>query len=115
MNSFNNLPRPNPTADEWYVYQESGQHVGPVTVDLLARGITSGKVPRDAYAGLAGDSKWRPVLEIPEVTAALRRLEQLRPSSPERVATPAPPPSSTGALELSGGRVPLPQRTPSSS
>src|SRR5262249_39434375 len=106
MNSFNNVQqRPNlPTIDEWYVYQESGQHVGPVTIDLLARGINAGKVPRNAYAGVAGDSRWRPVLEIPEIAAALRALEQQRgsaalqaPDSPA-AAPPAAPPSSGAAL-----------------
>src|SRR5215471_11743762 len=91
MNSFNNVQqRPNtPSIDEWYVYQESGQHVGPVTVDLLARGINAGKVPRDAYAGVAGDSRWRPVLEIPEVAAALRALENARPSASQHANPPA--------------------------
>src|SRR5262250_2948353 len=92
MNSFNNVQqRPNlPSPDEWYVYQESGQHVGPVTVDLLARGINAGKVPRDAYAGVAGDSRWRPVLEIPEVAAALRALEPNRPAATAQASLGAP-------------------------
>src|SRR6266700_1662895 len=92
MNSTNKIQASPPmSADEWYVYQESGQHVGPVTVDLLARGITAGKVPRNAYAGVAGASRWRPILEIPEIAAALRSLEQKPARVPSSMAPPAPP------------------------
>src|SRR5262249_16633924 len=70
-----------------------------------------GKVPRDAYAGVAGDSRWRPVLEIPEVAAALKALETKIAEPPK----PAPQPmASAGASASGSARAPLAPQKPSS-
>ena len=71
----------------WYVYDSAGKHVGPVTTDLLARGIVAGKVPREAHVGAVGSASWLPVLEVPEVVLAVRRAESIPPPSPSAAAT----------------------------
>lgn len=106
MNSVNSMSSPKPfLPDEWYVYQDSGAHVGPVTLDQLARGIAAGKVPRNAFAGLAGDGQWRAVLEYPQVSSALQALQSsgaAPPSAPQKAASP----SSAPAAPASGFAAP---------
>ena len=89
----------------WYVYDSAGQHVGPVTTDLLARGIAAGKVSREAHVGAVGTASWHPVLQVPEVMHALQRAESAPPPPPQAdttmmmpslvpvVAEPAAPPA----------------------
>src|SRR5688500_8771734 len=79
---------------DWYVYQADGNHIGPVSTDLLARGLLAGKVPRDAHVGAMGDAKWQPLLEVAEIQAATRALEGT-PIQPRPVSSvpPAPPPA----------------------
>ena len=62
------------TMREWYVCEEDGPPLGPVSADQLARGIVAGKVPRDAFVACAGDEAWQDILDVPEVIAALKSL-----------------------------------------
>jgi hypothetical protein len=59
---------------EWYVCTRGSEPVGPVSTELVARGIIAGKVPRDALVARIGDSVWQRVLRVPEITAALELL-----------------------------------------
>jgi hypothetical protein len=59
---------------EWYVCTRGSEPVGPVSTELVARGIIAGKVPRDALIARVGDSVWQRVLRVPEITAALEML-----------------------------------------
>jgi hypothetical protein len=59
----------------WLVYRKSGRHLGPVSAELVARGIAAGKMPRDAYVTVVGASHWRPALDVPEVRRALDDVE----------------------------------------
>lgn len=83
-------PTHNTGERAYYVYQDSGQHVGPVTAELLAKGIATGKVPRDAHVGAVGDSQWHPVLSVPEVTSKLAELEAAHAPRPPAQAPPSP-------------------------
>jgi hypothetical protein len=56
---------------EWYVCTRGGDPVGPVSTDLIARGIIAGKVPRSALVARVGDSVWQRALRVPEITTAL--------------------------------------------
>jgi hypothetical protein len=58
-------------ANDWFVFVDSGDHVGPVTIDLLARGLAAGKVPKDAQVARGSAAEWRPVLTFPELVAAM--------------------------------------------
>jgi hypothetical protein len=80
---------------EWYVCTRESEPVGPVSSELVARGIIAGKVPRDALVARVGDSVWQRVLRVPEITDALAALvmqgqaqmeEQMRSRAPAPIA-----------------------------
>jgi hypothetical protein len=71
---------------EWFVFVDSGEHVGPVTTDLLARGIAAGRVPRDARIARGAPSGWLDLMDVPEVVAALDALHNGK-SIPEEPST----------------------------
>jgi hypothetical protein len=56
---------------EFYVWSESGEPVGPVSVDQIARGILAGRVPLQAFVTRPGETEWRKVLETREIVRAL--------------------------------------------
>ncbi len=59
------------TQQEFYVWSESGEPVGPVSVDQIARGILAGRVPLQAFVTRPGEPEWRKVLETREIVRAL--------------------------------------------
>jgi hypothetical protein len=55
-------------ADRWYV--TTGQTaVGPVELDLLARGVEAGKVPVESFVRHEAWTVWRPLSELAEITS----------------------------------------------
>lgn len=82
----------------WYVYNPTGNHVGPVTTDLLARGIVAGRVPRDSHVGAVGSGSWVPAFDVPEVAQAVRRVE----------STPPPPPNASSTIVMPSVATPMP-------
>jgi hypothetical protein len=56
------------SADRWYV-SDGATAVGPVALDLIARGIQEGKVPLESYVRHEAWRVWRPVWEVAEVNA----------------------------------------------
>jgi hypothetical protein len=50
-------------ADRWYV-TIGHSAVGPVNLDLLARGVEAGKVPLEAFVRHEGWKVWRPLTEL---------------------------------------------------
>ncbi len=58
---------------EWYVCVPEGAAVGPVTTDLLVRGILAEKVPRNAFVARPGDDGWQEILDVPEIVRALTK------------------------------------------
>ncbi len=50
-------------ADRWYV-TTGNEAVGPVNLDLLARGVEAGKVPLGAFVRHEGWKVWRPLVEL---------------------------------------------------
>jgi hypothetical protein len=75
-------------ADRWYV-TNGEEAVGPVNLDLLARGIESGKVPLDSFVRNEAWTVWRPLSDIAMVSMVAS-------------TTGAEPPKS-GAAMLDGG------------
>jgi hypothetical protein len=53
--------------DRWYV-TNGEESVGPVNLDLLARGIESGKVPLDSFVRNEAWTVWRPLSDIARVS-----------------------------------------------
>ncbi len=72
------------TAD-WHVWVEGAEPVGPVTAELIARGLRAGKVPSDARVRQGDDPFWSDLLDATEIVAALKAVS---------VESEPPPPSS---------------------
>ena len=95
--------------NQWLVYQAEGTHVGPVTTELLVRGLAAGRVPKDAHVALAGSTQWQPVMAVGELVTALDDLALEPdpaaagaasvglPAVPSSPAPPAPPPEAPGS------------------
>jgi hypothetical protein len=87
------------SADRWYV-TNGATAVGPVDLNLLARGIEAGRVPLESFVRHEAWKVWRPLAEIAEVTTA----------APPPVM-PAPP-VSTDDITLPGRPVRPDEQTP---
>jgi hypothetical protein len=76
-------------ADRWYV-TTGERSVGPVNLDLLARGIEAGKVPLDSFVRNEAWTVWRPLSDIARVTVVEPAPAPAPSSEPTRVMTPRP-------------------------
>lgn len=54
-------------ADEWYVSNGEDRVVGPVSLELLAKGVGAQRVPLDALVRRSDWNGWKPVGEVPEL------------------------------------------------
>lgn len=57
---------------EWWVAKGGGTPVGPVSTELLLRGIGAGKVPKDALVCEVGGSSWRSIGETAPFSLAIK-------------------------------------------
>ncbi|HEY8073076.1 MAG TPA: GYF domain-containing protein [Labilithrix sp.] len=80
----------NGGTSQWFVFVDGGDHVGPVALDLLARGIVAGKVPRDAQVACGEAKDWRAVLEFPELVAAMDSARSRDPNALAPLVPDAP-------------------------
>jgi hypothetical protein len=55
--------------DRWYVSTGEGA-VGPVQLELIARGIQAGKVPLDCYVRNEAWTVWRPLSDVAQVSVS---------------------------------------------
>jgi len=76
------------SADRWYV-TTGNKAVGPVNLDLIARGVEAGKVPLGAFVRHEAWKVWRPLSELAEIVADEPQRESTddiaelgRPSTP---------------------------------
>lgn len=53
--------------DRWYV-TNGATSVGPINLDLLARGVEAGKVPVESFVRHEAWKVWRPLRELAEIT-----------------------------------------------
>lgn len=79
--------------DRWYV-TNGATAVGPVNLDLLARGIESGKVPLESFIRHEAWQVWRPLSEIAVVTTIDSVAPPPAGPPTDDVAFPARPPFS---------------------
>jgi hypothetical protein len=95
---------------QYYVFNAADaagkSHVGPVSADLIARGVVAGKLPEDALVAPVGDSRWAPLSTFADLTDALRNA-RTRDSS----MRPIPMPSSS-KMPLPPALAPLPPSAP---
>src|SRR5512142_1856301 len=75
-----------PVLPQYYVYSADNNHVGPVSAELIARGIVAGKIPDDAFVAPLGSNAWTPYAQVAEVHAAV--------TNAKKASTPPPPPAS---------------------
>jgi hypothetical protein len=57
-------------ADEWFVSNGSNRVIGPVSLELIAKGVAHDRVPRGALVRRSDWSGWKPVNEVPELRAS---------------------------------------------
>lgn len=75
--------------DRWYVQSGDGAAVGPVSTDLVVRGIAARKIPAAARVCAVNDRSWLPLVAVPEFAVAVRGA-----APPPPLPIP-PPPSQT--------------------
>lgn len=100
----------------WFVRVGANPHIGPVTTELLIRGIRAGRVPADAWIrkeGALGWNLWKEVSEVASsalAAAPLDTVPDVAPVSSEDVAgftSPLP------TLPIARMRPPLASNPPS--
>jgi hypothetical protein len=74
------------STDRWYV-SDGATAVGPVGLDLIARGIEEGKVPLESYVRHEAWRVWRPVWELTEARVP-RAADSAAPTPPYRHRRP---------------------------
>jgi len=88
---------------DWYIYQQSGEPVGPLPTEAVAQGLMDGKIGRDAFVAAEGDTQWQQITKVAELVTAARRLQQAQAQAPQnrpapiRTVPPAPPPPAHAA------------------
>lgn len=60
---------------QWYV-TVAGNAVGPVSTDLVLRGIKHNKIAPEAFVCVVGATEWQPLNEVPEFRGALAEQAQ---------------------------------------
>lgn len=110
-------------AKHWLV-RSSGNVIGPVSLELLERGLEAGKIPGDAEMSLLGGSTWRPVSEIctaPRSEAEATPVERVAvtpivdvgaPALPAAQPAPSEPPAAQPAVAQPGQTDPAPHPQP---
>ena len=89
--------------NEWYVRCGGTLIVGPVSADLLRRGIAAGRVPLQAEARRDDCTQWQPVGAVLPVIQALSRRDAQQPASRSSVPAPAQSVSDLRASGLAPG------------
>jgi hypothetical protein len=56
---------------QFYVHAIDDNPIGPVSADLIARGVLAGHVQHGTFVAPVGASTWVPLESVPEVTAAI--------------------------------------------
>lgn len=95
--AFMNAPH---MPSHYFVFSADNQHVGPVTADLIGRGVAAGKVPTDSFVAVAGTSHWVPLSSVPEILQAIA------------VSVPPPPPPAPAMATMLSPLPPTPPPVP---
>lgn len=79
---------------DWWVTKGDRRPVGPVSTELLLRGIGARKVPKDAMVCEVGGSSWRWIAEVAPFSAAFDERQSRRRMDSFEDRTLADPPTS---------------------
>jgi hypothetical protein len=72
---------------QWWIYRD-GAIVGPVSMDLVVRGLMAGKIPHDARVRSKADEQWVPILSIDDFHDATQKTTVYDPGDPATVVAP---------------------------
>jgi len=86
-------------ADRWYV-SDGDQAVGPVNLELIARGIEAGKVPLESFVRHEAWKVWRPLSELAVVS-----IDSAAPTQPRILRMPETLPGMTDDITEPGRPV----------
>ena len=84
---------------EWWVTKGSQVPVGPVSTELLLRGIGAGAVPKDALVCEVGGSKWTWIGEMAPFSIAINQRMRTSLDSGEELTAADPPKGVDDAFE----------------
>jgi hypothetical protein len=79
---------PPVTTGDWHVWVEGGEPVGPVSAELIARGLRAGKIPSDARVRHGEDPFWCDLLDAREIVLALKAVSADSEPPPPSSMTP---------------------------
>jgi hypothetical protein len=75
----------------WYVRtDDSDDPVGPVSTEVVTKGLLARKVPVDAHVCRVGDTEWLPIGSLAEFRSAVRQAAPPPPSAARKRAVPLP-------------------------
>lgn len=57
--------------DQWWVTQGGQEPVGPVSTELVVRGLAAGRVPLDSWVCEVGGAAWKPVRDVRDFAEAV--------------------------------------------
>lgn len=75
---------------EWYIATSGSEPIGPVSEELVIKGILAGKVPVEALVAQVGEEGWHPLVTVKAFAQAVRQ------ASPPTPPPPPPPPPPLG-------------------
>lgn len=97
---------------EWWVTKGSQVPVGPVSTELLLRGISAGAVPKDALVCEVGGTKWTWIGEKAPFSVAIHRDRTRRSlDSGDDMTAPDPPTSDDSSNGFDDAPEPTTQTT----
>lgn len=76
---------------DWWLTQEGRVPIGPISAELLLRGIHAGEVPNDVLICEVGGTEWRKVTDVAPFGAAFadrRKARRFDPASERTVLDP---------------------------
>ena len=98
---------------QYYVHSADNNHVGPVSAELIARGVLAGKIASGTLVAPVGSPSWLPFETVGEVREAIAARSSLPPPSadmPVVVLPPAPIAPALGAAPTEAVAVESPKK-----
>lgn len=70
--------------EQWWVLGSDRRPVGPVTTDLLVKGISAGKVPTDSLVCVVGGAEWQSLSDLAPFAPAVKEARSREIANPPR-------------------------------
>ena len=82
---------------QYFVHSADNNHVGPVSAELIARGVLAGKIANGTFVAPVGSGSWLPFEVVGEVVEAIAARSSLPPPSADMPIVVLPPPPAVPA------------------